>query len=140
MPGVHLACDFGTARIGVARSDPAGIVAIPLDAIAAGPDAIGAVGALVSEYKAVDVVIGLPLKMDGTAGPAAESARAWAAMVAQAVDVPVELVDERLTTVQAQRGLHQAGRNVRTSRAVIDSASAVVLLQSYLDAQRKSDL
>lgn len=140
MPGVHLACDFGTARIGVARSDPAGILAIPLDAIAAGADAIGALGALVSEYEAVDVIIGLPLKMDGTAGPAAESARAWAAMVAQVVDVPVELVDERLTTVQAQRGLHQAGRTVRTSRAVIDSAAAVVLLQSYLDAQRKSDL
>ncbi|MDA3021733.1 MAG: Holliday junction resolvase RuvX [Actinomycetota bacterium] len=138
MPGVHLAFDVGTARIGVARSDPAGILATPLAAIAAGPGAIGELGVLIAEYEVVDVVIGLPLNMNGTAGPAAESARAWANLVAQAVDVPVRLVDERLTTVQAQRGLHEAGRTVRSSRAVIDSAAAVVLLQSYLDAQRKA--
>lgn len=138
MPGVHLACDVGTVRIGVARSDPAGILAFPLEAIAAGSDAIGALGALIAEYEAVGVVIGLPLKMDGTAGPAAESARAWATLVVESVAVPVHLVDERLTTVQAQRGLHEAGRTVRSSRAVIDSAAAAVLLQTYLDAQRKA--
>ncbi|PHX61360.1 MAG: Holliday junction resolvase RuvX [Actinobacteria bacterium] len=133
-----MACDVGSVRIGVARSDPAGILAFPLEAIAAGPDAIGALGELIAEYEAVGVVIGLPLKMDGTAGPAAESARAWATLVVESVAVPVHLVDERLTTVQAQRGLHEAGRTVRSSRAVIDSAAAAVLLQTYLDAQRKA--
>lgn len=138
MLGVHLACDIGTVRIGVARSDPAGILAFPLAAIAAGSGAIEELAALVLEHEAVDLVIGLPTNMDGSAGPAAESARAWATLVAAAVVIPVVLVDERLTTVQAQRGLHEAGRTVRSSRAVIDSAAAVVLLQSYLDAKRKA--
>jgi len=133
-----MACDVGSVRIGVARSDPGGVLAIPLDAIAAGPDAIAQLGALITEYEAVGVIIGLPLNMDGTAGTAAQSAQVWAAQVADAVAVPVELLDERLTTVQAQRGLHEAGRTVRSSRAVIDSASAVVLLQSYLDNSRKA--
>ena len=138
MTGVHMACDVGSVRIGVARSDPGGVLAFPLDAIAAGPGAIAQLGALITEYQAVGVIIGLPLKMDGTAGTAAQSAQVWAAQVAAAVAVPVELFDERLTTVQAQRGLHDAGRTVRSSRAVIDSASAVVLLQSYLDTSRKA--
>lgn len=138
MTGVHLACDVGSVRIGVARSDPGGVLAFPLDAIAAGPDAIAQLGALITEYEAVGVIIGLPLNMDGSAGTAAQSAQVWAAQVANAVAVPVELLDERLTTVQAQRGLHEAGRTVRSSRAVIDSASAVVLLQSYLDTSRKA--
>jgi putative Holliday junction resolvase len=133
-----MACDFGSVRIGVARSDPSGVLAFPLDAIAAGPGAITALGELIAEYEAVGVIIGLPLKMDGSAGTAAQSAQVWAAQVAAAVAVPVELFDERLTTVQAQRGLHDAGRTVRSSRAVIDSASAVVLLQSYLDTSRKA--
>lgn len=138
MTGVHMACDVGSVRIGVARSDPGGVLAFPLDAIAAGPDAIAQLDALITEYEAVGVIIGLPLNMDGTAGTAAQSAQVWAAQVADAVSVPVELLDERLTTVQAQRGLHEAGRTVRSSRAVIDSASAVVLLQSYLDTSRKA--
>ena len=138
MTGVHMACAVGSVRIGVARSDPGGVLAFPLDAIAAGPGAIAQLGALITEYEAVGVIIGLPLKMDGTAGTAAQSAQLWAAQVAAAVAVPVELFDERLTTVQAQRGLHDAGRTVRSSRAVIDSASAVVLLQSYLDTSRKA--
>jgi putative Holliday junction resolvase len=133
-----MAFDVGSVRIGVARSDPGGVLAFPLDAIAAGTDAVAQLGALITEYEAVGVIIGLPLNMDGTAGAAAQSAQAWAAQVADALAVPVELVDERLTTVQAQRGLHDAGRTVRSSRAVIDSASAVVLLQSYLDRTRKA--
>ena len=138
MTGVYVACDVGSVRIGVARSDRDGILAFPLDAIAAGPGAIAELGVLIAEYEAVGVIIGLPLNMDGTTGSAAQSAQAWAEQLADSVSVPIELLDERLTTVQAQRGLHDAGRTVRSSRAVIDSASAVVLLQSYLDKARKA--
>lgn len=136
MPGVRIACDVGSVRIGVARSDPSGLLAMPLDAVRAGDDAFSAIAEIVRETDAVEIVIGLPLSMDGSVGPAAERARAWADGLRAVIDVPVVCVDERLTTVQAQRGLHAAGRTTKTSRAVIDSASAVVLLQSHLDAER----
>jgi len=133
--GVLLACDVGTVRIGVARSDTAGILAVPLDSVVAGDDSVAAVLALINEYSAVEVIIGLPLKMDGTEGASAEMARDWAARLEAATATPVRLVDERLTTVQAQRGLHAAGRTVKSSRSAIDSASAVVLLQSVLESR-----
>lgn len=134
--GVRIACDVGSVRIGLARCDPSGVLATPLEAVRAGDDAFSRVAAIVRETEAVEIVIGLPLSMDGREGPAAERARAWADGLRAVVDLPVLFVDERLTTVEAQRGLHAAGRNTRTSRAVIDSASAVVLLQSHLDAER----
>lgn len=134
--GVRIACDVGAVRIGVARSDPSGLLATPLEAIRAGDDAFAQVSALVEDTGAVEIVVGLPLSMDGTVGPAAVRARAWADALASLVQIPVTCVDERLTTVQAQRGLHAAGRTTKSSRAVIDSASAVVLLQAHLDAER----
>ena len=90
---------------------------------------------LIAEHSAVEVIVGLPLKMDGTEGASAEMARSWAAMLEATTELPVRLVDERLTTVQAQRGLHAAGRTVKNSRSSIDSASAVVLLQSVLESR-----
>lgn len=137
--GARVACDVGSVRIGIARSDPHGILATPIDAVPAGERAIDAVAAIVSETEAVEVIVGLPLSMDGGHGPAAERAASWAAELEHRLDVPVVLVDERLTTVQAQRGLHAAGRTTKTSRAVIDSASAVVLLQAHLDALRAKE-
>jgi len=111
-------------------------MAVPLDAISADDRAFTAVSRLVDEYEAIEVVVGLPLSMDGTEGRAAGQARCWAERLSAAVGVPVRLVDERLTTVQAQRGLHAAGRSVKSSRGMIDSESAVILLQSDLDAER----
>lgn len=136
LPGVRIACDVGSVRIGIARCDPSGLLAVPLDAVAAGDGAIAAVVGLITESAAVEVVVGLPKSMSGQEGPAAERAREWADRLADATTVPIRLVDERLTTVQAQRQLHAVGRTTRTSRAIIDSASAVVLLQAYLDADR----
>ncbi len=131
-----MACDVGSVRIGIARSDPHGLLAVPLDAVKAGDIAMKDVALLAAEYEAIEIIVGLPLSMDGTEGKAAGLARSWASDLARQINIPIRLVDERLTTVQAQRGLHAAGRTVRNSRAVIDSASAVVLLQSDLDAQR----
>ena len=134
--GVRLAIDVGTVRVGVARSDPGGLMAVPLDAIAANERAWAAVIGLIDEYEAIEVIVGLPLSMDGTEGKAASLARTWAQTLSAQVAVPVRMVDERLTTVQAQRGLHAAGRSVKSSRSMIDSASAVILLESDLDAER----
>jgi putative Holliday junction resolvase len=132
--GVRIACDVGTVRIGVARSDFHGILAVPLDAVAAGDASFAAVELIIAEYDAIEVIVGLPLKMDGTEGASAEMARDWVEILKARVTIPVRLVDERLTTVQAQRGLHAAGRTIKNSRSAIDSASAVVLLQSVLES------
>ena len=132
-----LACDVGTVRIGVARSDASQVLAVPLDSVAAGEQAITDILALISEHSVVEIVVGLPLKMDGTEGASAQLAREWAAALEAGTEVPVQLVDERLTTVQAQRALHAAGRTVKNSRASIDSASAVVLLQAVLEGRAR---
>jgi putative holliday junction resolvase len=137
-PGVRIACDVGSVRIGVARSDALGMLAVPLDAVGAGENAIASVCALVDEWQALEVYVGLPLHMSGQEGAASASARDWARHLAERTSVPVRLIDERLSTVQAQRALHAGGRSTRQSRSVIDSASAVMVLQSVLDAEQRS--
>lgn len=126
-----LGVDVGSVRIGVARS--VGTIAVPLEAVPAGDGSIDTVLALIEEHGIVEVVVGHALRLDGTRGPAAQACEAWASALEERAAVPVRLVDERLTTRQAQRGLHEAGRTTRSSRSVIDSASAVVLLQACLD-------
>jgi putative Holliday junction resolvase len=133
--GVRLACDVGTVRIGLARSDSSGILAVPLDAVPAGPDSIGAVVAAVEEWEAPVVYVGLPLHLNGTEGPSAAMAREWAAVLAERTEAEVRLIDERLSTKQAQQNLHASGRSTRQSRSVIDSASAVIVLQSVLERE-----
>jgi putative holliday junction resolvase len=137
-PGVRVACDVGTVRIGVARSDATGVLAVPLDAVPAGERALEAVSAVLAEWEAIEVYVGLPLQLSGEEGAAADKARAWAADLAERTSVPVRLIDERLSTVQAQRGLHASGRSTRQSRSVIDSASAVIVLQSALEQEQGS--
>lgn len=137
-PGVRLALDVGTVRIGVARSDGSGLLAVPLDAVPAGPASVDTVVRLAQEWEAVEAFVGLPLHMSGGEGSSAAMARAWAADLAERVAIPVRLLDERLSTVQAQRALHAGGRSTRQSRSVIDSASAVMVLQAALDAERST--
>ena len=137
-PGVRLACDVGSVRIGLARSDGSGLLAVPLPAVPAGDRSIDSVLAVIGEWEAVDVYVGLPLHLSGQEGASAVLARDWAGSLAERTSVPVRLIDERLSTVEAQRGLHAGGRSTRDSRAQIDSASAVVVLQSVLEAERGS--
>lgn len=136
--GVRVACDVGSVRVGLARSDASGVLAVPLPAVPAGDGAIDAVAAVLQEWEATAVYVGLPLRLAGDEGPAAVAARTWATRLAERAAVPVRLIDERLSTVQAQRGLHAAGRSTRTSRDVIDSASAVTVLQSVLDREQRT--
>jgi putative Holliday junction resolvase len=88
---------------------------------------------VVSELGVDTVYVGLPLRLAGDGGPAAQAARSWAQALSAQLEIPVRLIDERLSTVQAQRGLHAGGRSTRESRSRIDSASAVVILQAVLD-------
>ena len=136
--GVRLACDVGKARIGIARSDPNGVLAVPLDAVKAGENSALLVRDIAVEYEAIEIIVGLPISMSGMLGAAAEYTHSWVDKLSAVTDIPIRLHDERLTTVQAQRGLHEAGRTTKSSRSVIDSASAVVLLQTCLDSERSS--
>ena len=138
-PGVWFAVDVGSVRVGVARSDPRGVLAVPVTTLTrdarTGRD-LAELAELVDEYEAVGVVIGLPRTLAGHEGTAAELARSYGAQLAQRVAPrPVEYLDERLTTVTAQRKLHQNGVRGRAGRAVIDQAAAVEILQNWLDTR-----
>jgi putative Holliday junction resolvase len=140
--GVRLAVDVGTVRVGVARCDPSGILATPLETVprdvARGTD-LDRIAVLVTQCDVKEVLIGLPRGLSGTEGAAADQARKYAEAVARRVrPVPVRVVDERLSTVTAQRSLRDAGLKGRRHRPVIDQAAAVVILQSALDAERAS--
>ena len=136
-----LALDLGTRRIGVAVSDPGGILASPAGTIERarhrGADH-RAVEALVADLGVARVIVGLPLSLDGRTGPAAEAALAEADQLRDLLAVPVETWDERLTTVSADRSLRAGGsrRRAPARRRVIDQAAAAVLLQSWLDGRR----
>lgn len=131
--GVHLGVDPGQVRVGVAVSDPAGLLATPLVTLPR-RGSIAALARLVDETAAVDVIVGLPRSLSGAAGPAELAARRFAGELAATVaPVPVHLADERFTTTLAGRTLSQRGVRGRRRRAVVDQAAAVLILQSWLD-------
>lgn len=136
-PGRRLGIDVGRARIGVAVCDRDGLLATPVETVArAEATDVRRIVELAEEYDVLELVVGLPLSMSGDDTPSTADARAFAERLA--AHRPVRLVDERLSTVTAQRGLHQAGRNTKKSRAVIDQAAAVIILQHALDHERAS--
>jgi putative Holliday junction resolvase len=138
--GRRLGIDVGAVRVGVALSDPDGVLATPLVTVprdVAGGSDLAAIAGLVAEHEVVGIVLGLPRTLAGREGPAAEAARDFAAGLASVVDVPVELSDERLTTVVATRQLRERGVKGRKQRAVVDQAAAVAILQGWLDAARR---
>ncbi|MEJ2887323.1 Holliday junction resolvase RuvX [Actinomycetospora aeridis] len=141
MRGRRLGVDVGSVRVGVALSDPAGVLATPLVTLAhddAGTD-LDRLVALVDEHEVVEVVVGLPRTLAGRDGPAAQTARGYAdALTGRLASrgTPVVLSDERLTTVTAMRTLSDRGVKGRKQRRVIDQAAAVEILQGYLDTRR----
>jgi len=135
--GRVLALDPGTRRVGLAVSDPLGITAQPHGVLdATDPGLLSHIGRLAADLGVERIVVGLPVSLRGTEGPAAAAARRFAAEVAEATGLPVELRDERFTSVTAERALVEAGLSGRRRRAVRDGVAAAVLLQSYLDGGR----
>jgi putative pre-16S rRNA nuclease len=135
--GRLLGIDVGAVRVGVAVCDPDGVLATPLVTVPRDVDGgtdLRTIAGLVAEHEAVGVVVGLPRTLAGRDGPAAEAARAFADALSGVLDVPVELSDERLTTVVATRQLRERGVKGRKQRAVVDQAAAVAILQGWLDA------
>ena len=135
---MRLGVDVGTARVGVARSDPHGTLATPVETLARRDDVIAGIRRLINEHAVIEVVVGLPLALSGSETASTVDARVMAEAIAEALPVPVRLVDERLTTVTAARGLREAGRTSKNSRSVVDQAAAVILLQHALDLERAS--
>ncbi len=144
--GRRLGVDVGKVRVGVAISDPDGILATPLVTLSrdmgAAADSVPADIAqlvrLVGEHEAVQIVVGLPVRLNGAEGAAAIDIRAYSERLARAVgQVPVVLADERMSTVVATRRLAERGVRGKRQRAVVDQAAAVEILQSWLDAQRR---
>jgi putative Holliday junction resolvase len=137
--GRRLGVDVGSVRIGVAVSDPDGILATPVETVRRdGTDRhMRRLTQLVGELEAVEVVVGLPRTLADRTGPSAEDAIGVADDLARRVaPIPVRMADERLTTVTAQRALREAGVRARGQRAMIDQAAAVGILQSWLDQRR----
>ena len=142
--GVRLGIDVGSVRVGVARSDPAGILATPVATVRrdpAGAD-LDRLVSMIEEFEVVEVVVGLPRTLRGTDGPAVAAARGYARELAErlaAADhtVPLVFVDERLTSVSANRMLADRGIDSRARREIVDQAAAVGILQSRLDGLRR---
>lgn len=135
--GRVLGVDIGSARVGIAVSDPERVTAQPLEVLEnRGTDATAAaVAQRARELDVVEIVVGLPLRLDGTRGPEVSKAESFAASIEKASGLPVRRWDERLSTRQAQRVMQAGGADQRRQRGVIDKVAAAIVLQAYLDAR-----
>ena len=131
-----LGIDLGDARVGIAVSDDLGMLAHPLETIQVKAGrVVERILEISKEKETRTIVVGMPRNMDGTFGPAAQKTRDFIEALKSQTACVVVPWDERLTTVSAQRSLHEAGKNAKAQRAVIDQVAAQILLQSWLDSQ-----
>lgn len=135
--GRVLGVDLGTRRIGLAVSDPEVPIAFPAGTLESRGLArdVESLRALALERGVVRIVVGLPLHLDGRRGPEAEAAERFAAALREATGLPVELLDERWTTVEAERALREMGRRGRKRRQVVDTTAATILLRTWLERE-----
>ena len=134
---MRLAVDVGSVRVGVARSDPGGVLASPLTVVQSGPRELDELAKLAAAADVIEVIVGLPTSLSGREGTAAAAARSFATDLAGRVaPIPVRLVDERFSTTQAHDALRRGGKDSRARRGVVDAAAAAVVLQAALDTER----
>jgi putative Holliday junction resolvase len=136
-----LAVDPGTRRIGLALSDEGGSIASPHSTVerTSKADAIARVAKVAREVGAARIVVGLPLRLDGSEGPEARRARALGGAIGERAGLPVDFVDERFTSAEAERALDAMGVSAKDRRGKVDQAAATLLLQGYLDARARSE-
>ncbi len=142
--GVRFGVDVGSVRIGVAKCDPDGMLATPLETIAAGETAIPKIIDLIKEHAPIAVYVGNPLSLNGQVTQSTIEASEFALALVSAIsshpeigEIEVRLIDERLSTVSAQRGLHEVGRTQKSSREVIDQAAAIIILEHALESEKR---
>lgn len=137
--GVRIAVDWGKARIGVAASDRDAILAFPVETVQTANRPVQRLAEIVAEYEPVEVIMGLPVALDGTEKIAARDVRQAGHQLAEAISpIPVRWVDERMTTRTAARALYDAGRDARKQRGVIDQVAAVAILEHVLEQVRSA--
>jgi putative holliday junction resolvase len=134
-PGVRLAVDVGKVRVGVARSDGAGMMAVPVATVPR-TSALSDIEQFVGEHNPTEIVVGLPLNLAGQYTASTDDAVAFAHELRDRVDLPIRMVDERLSTVSAASALHRGGTSSRKQRSVVDQVAAVILLQHTLDTEQ----
>ncbi|GAA1654112.1 Holliday junction resolvase RuvX [Microbacterium flavum] len=136
--GVRLGVDVGKARVGVARCDRDGLLAVPVETVPRDDASLTRIAALAREHDAFEVLVGLPVSLSGGETASTADARAFAAGLAEVTALPVRLVDERLSTVSAHAALREAGRSQKSSRRIVDQVAAVVLLQQAIDVEKST--
>lgn len=136
--GIRLGIDVGTVRIGVARSDPDGILASPLETVPRGDGDLARIAVLAQESEAIDVYVGRPAALSGRVTASTDDAIAFAIALDELLPGIVRLMDERLTTVTAHDLLRASGKDARRARAVVDQAAAAIMLEHALDSERRS--
>jgi putative Holliday junction resolvase len=135
--GIRLGVDVGKARVGVARCDPDGLLATPVETVPRNEHAVARVLQLAEEHGVVEILVGLPISLSGGETASTADARTFADAL-NTTAAPVRLVDERLSTVSAHAALRQSGRSQRSSRSIVDQVAAVVLLQQALDVEKQT--
>lgn len=135
-----LGVDFGTKRVGLAVSDPEGLTAQPLEVlrVSSPEEAAATVGQRVRDLDVAAVVVGIPVRMNGERGPAAEAAEAFAQLLEEETRLPVHRWDERLSTREAERAMRAAGVRARGQRGMVDKVAAAIVLRAYLESKRRS--
>lgn len=136
--GVRLGIDVGRARVGVARCDPDGMLAVPVETVPRDDASIDRIVQLAGEYDLLEFVVGLPVNMQGADTASTTDAREFAASLHTRSGLPVRLVDERLSTVTAHAALRSSGRSQKKSRSIVDQVAAVVLLQQAIDMEKST--
>lgn len=139
--GVRLGIDVGKVRIGVSRSDLHGMLATPVETVQRSKDAADRrrISEIVTELGVFEIIVGLPLALSGAQTASTADAVGFAEALVAELDVPVRLVDERLSTVSAHSALRAAGKNSKSARPVVDQVAATIILQHALDAERATD-
>uniref|UniRef100_UPI0030C8C85D Holliday junction resolvase RuvX n=1 Tax=Enterococcus faecium TaxID=1352 RepID=UPI0030C8C85D len=136
--GVRLGIDVGRARVGVARSDPDGMLAVPVETVPRDDASIDRIVQIAQEYDLLEFVVGLAGNMQRPVTPSTTDAREFAAALQVRSGLPVRLVDERLSTVTAHAALRSSGRSQKKSRSIVDQVAAVVLLQQAIDMEKST--
>ena len=138
--GVRLGVDVGTARVGVARCDRDGLLAVPVETVPRTEVAAARIAQLAVEFDAFELLVGLPVALSGNETSSTADARVFAHEVAIASGLPVRMVDERLSTVSAHAALRGVGRSQKSSRRIVDQVAAVVLLQQAIDVEKSTGI
>lgn len=138
--GARLGVDVGKARVGVARCDPDGMLAVPVETVPRTDAAVARIAAIADEYDAFEILVGLPVGLSGHETASTADARDFAGALRVASSRPVRLVDERLSTVSAHAALRTSGRSQRSSRSIVDQVAAVVLLQQAIDVEKSTGI